>query len=502
MSDNKKNNNIRVTYSGLIGIVIKLSSLITGLIFSVTITRNLVPEEYGLYSVIVSLITYAMFSHIISTFWITRHVARNEAAGRTALVTNAFLSLIGMAVYLIAVFFVIENTDSDFNIFLLASLLIPASYIGVAVDSINHGFRPQALSYSFIVFEIVKIPFILLFIEIFDFGLFGAILATLLALLIKIVTGIYFALPRLKGTFNLSFVKYWLRMSWLSLYGTLPTNIYVLDTLIVTVFFHSSEPIAFFAAAMAISLMAGHAGILTNALGPKLLADPGKHHVQTVIRLYSLIGIPLLVLVLVFAKPLLFVLNPLYVVAVPIVYFTSFRFFTFGIFGIFRETLAGVERVDVDQNAKVSQFVKSNLFLLGTINYVRTALYLIPLIVFLIITNVNSDTPTLDIIIVWSFFGLVSELVVTIYAGYRVNCIKFITVDLKPVIKYLLVSVSSGIVCVLLIENYITFDSDLFVFLPQLALLLGIGTALYFVPVYLIDGYCRTLLKTVLQTIR
>lgn len=489
---------IRITYSGLIGLVVRLSSLITGMMFSIIITRNLVPEEFGLYALIGSLIAYAMFGHVISAFWIPRHIPRGEEVGKTALLTSGIFSLVGMLAYLIAAYFVAQNTNSDFNILLLGSLLIPATYIANTLDSINQGFRPQAVSYSFISFEVAKVPLGYLLLEPFTLGLAGAIIATLIALLIKSCTAIFFALPRLKSAIDISFLKRWLKLSWLSLYGIFAGNIYVLDTFIVAIFFSSTESLSYFAAATTISIIAGHAGILAKALGPKLIADAKIHHVQTVMRLYSLIGIPLLIAVIVFAKPLLFLLNPAYVIAVPVIYFMSLRAFVYGIYTIFSGTLSGIERVDIDQNAKFSQYVKSNLFLLSTIQYVRTGIYLIPLIVFLSFST-TTNLSVIDIVIIWSFFGLVSELAITIFAGYKVQRAKFLILELKPIFKYFIISILSGIVSWMLIDNFIVFERDLAVFLPGLAISIGIGGAIYLIPMYFIDNYCRGLFRAIFQ---
>lgn len=489
---------IRLTYSGLVGLVVRLSSLVTGLMFSVIITRNLVPEEFGLYSLIGSLIAYSMFSHVISAYWIPRHIPRGEEVGKTAIVTNGIFSLVGTLAYLVAAYFVAENTNSDFNILLLGSILIPATFIANTLDSINQGFKPQAVSYSFISFEVAKVPIGYLLLEPYTLGLAGAIIATFIALLVKTATAFYFALPRLKSAIKISYMKRWLKFSWLSLYGILPGNVYVLDTFIVAVFLNSTEPIAYFAAATTVAIISGHAAILSKALGPKLIADAKIEHVQTIVRLYSLFGIPLLVAIIVFAKPLLFLLNPAYSIAVPVVYFMSLRAFTYGIFTIFSGTLSGIERVDTDENAKFSQYIKSNLFLLSTIQYVRTAVYLIPLAVFLLL-NSTLKLPVLDVVIIWSIFGLISELIITAYAAHKVRRAKFLILEVKPILKYLAFSIIAGTVSWFLIENFVVFERDLLVFLPGLIISLGIGGAIFLVPMYFIDDYCRGLFKAIFQ---
>ena len=51
---------IRVAYSGLISMLIGLISVVTGLVFTLIVTRTLTPEEYGSWGLIGSLIMYVL----------------------------------------------------------------------------------------------------------------------------------------------------------------------------------------------------------------------------------------------------------------------------------------------------------------------------------------------------------------------------------------------------------------------------------------------------------
>ena len=90
---------IRVTYSGLISFVIGIGSLVTGLIFTLIVTRRLTPEEFGEWGLIGALTGYVlMFSPVIS-YWNTREIARGENSGRTSLQTSTMFSLIAILGY-------------------------------------------------------------------------------------------------------------------------------------------------------------------------------------------------------------------------------------------------------------------------------------------------------------------------------------------------------------------------------------------------------------------
>jgi len=94
---------IRVTYSGLIAFVVGILGIITGLVFTMIITRSLTLTEFGSWSVIGSLVGYPIVLGAIVSYWTTREIARGIESGKTALVTSAFFSIIGMGVYLVII---------------------------------------------------------------------------------------------------------------------------------------------------------------------------------------------------------------------------------------------------------------------------------------------------------------------------------------------------------------------------------------------------------------
>ena len=57
---------IRVTYSGLITFVLMLVSIVTGLIFTLIVTRRLDQIEFGLWSLIGGIIAYSLIFGLIT----------------------------------------------------------------------------------------------------------------------------------------------------------------------------------------------------------------------------------------------------------------------------------------------------------------------------------------------------------------------------------------------------------------------------------------------------
>mgnify|MGYP000479866174 CR=1 FL=1 len=92
---------IRVTYSGLISLVMGLGTVVTGMIFILIVTRSLTPEELGTWGLIGGLVTYVIVLEPIISYWTTREIARDVNSGKTAVVSSGFFSVIGFVAFLI-----------------------------------------------------------------------------------------------------------------------------------------------------------------------------------------------------------------------------------------------------------------------------------------------------------------------------------------------------------------------------------------------------------------
>ena len=92
---------IRVTYSGLISFVFGISSVITGLIFTLIVTRNLTQTEFGTWSLIGGLTSYVLIINPIIAYWTTREIARGNKIAKTSLLSSSSLSILAVGIYLV-----------------------------------------------------------------------------------------------------------------------------------------------------------------------------------------------------------------------------------------------------------------------------------------------------------------------------------------------------------------------------------------------------------------
>ena len=179
--------NIRVTYSGLIAFATSIGSTITGLFFIVIVTRQLIPEDFGLWTLIGSLVSYVAIIQPIVTYWTTRQIARGEAAGKTALFSGGLLSVVGFTIYSIIAITVSATMGVSLFILMLAAILVPLNFLNTILNSISLGFRPQNVSYGLLAFEFSKLPLGFILVYIGQLGIIGVLLTIIIAHSLRII---------------------------------------------------------------------------------------------------------------------------------------------------------------------------------------------------------------------------------------------------------------------------------------------------------------------------
>ena len=145
---------VRVTYSGLISLLMALSTVVTGGIFILIVTRNLTVEELGTWGLIGGLVTYVIVLEPVISYWTTREIARDINSGKTAVLTSGIFSIGGILSFILIAFFVSEPTGADIDILLFAALMIPFTFLNRTLSSIALGWKPQLNSYGMLALDL------------------------------------------------------------------------------------------------------------------------------------------------------------------------------------------------------------------------------------------------------------------------------------------------------------------------------------------------------------
>lgn len=488
---------IRVTYSGLITFGIRIISIVTGLVFVIIVTRSLSIDEFGTWGLINGIIIYAMVISPIITYWATREVARGEKTAKTAIFSSGGLSIIGLIIYLAAAYFVGIQSDVDVNVLLFAGVLVPLLFLDQSSVAINLGHKPQAVGYGFLAFELTKIPSALVFVYFLKFGVEGAILASLVAYIVKISVQVFFAREVLQSHFQKKYLKKWLKLFWLPIYRTLPSVFALSDVVVFAIMTGSVTGVAYYTSARTIGFLVNHVRAFNQAVYPKLLQSEKQEFLQENLIKLLYFAFPLMAFSITFAKPALFALNPIYQIAAPIVIVISVRTFLTTLNKALYSANLGMERIDKDlQSISSKDYLKSKLMLFPTIENIKQVVYIGVLALLLYILSSQTES-TIDLVFYWVLISLVMEIPVIFYMIYLTKKTFTLKIDKISVFKYLLVSIVvfgfSGII----IEEYLEYKISIFEFLPQL-LIFGIVSMLgYLAITYLIDRRTKILVKAI-----
>jgi len=491
-------NNIRVTYSGLIAFSVSILSSVTGLIFVIIVTRRLEADEFGLWTLIGSMVGYVVIAQPIITFWCTRQVSRGEQVGKTAIFTGGIFSICGFVIYSIIIIFVAASLEASLTVLFLSALLIPFSYLNNIFNSISMGFKPQVISYGIAIFEISKIPLGFILVYALDFGISGALLTLILANGLKMLVLAFFTREKLFGEIKREVMKFWFRMSWLTLYQNIGGLIRTLDVMIFSLLTGSLLGLAFWGASITIGNLMLHSQKLYQGLYPKMLSSEKKEFVIISFNRTLYFAIPIFCAILLLAKPGLYILNPQYIIAATVVYFTASFSFVNIINAFFYSVLMGYEKIDISKNTSFKQYAKSKLFLIPTLSIIYSVSYILVLTFFLIYL-ITPSTSDIEIITAWSFILFVLLIPFMIYSGILVKKNYQINFNFKPIIKYASIALLSSVMIFYILENYIIYYESIYDFLPQVILILIIGSITYFGLTYLIDNSTKKLFNSIIN---
>src|SRR5918911_1362946 len=250
--------NIRVGYSGFVSFVSRILSLFTGLIFITLVTRHLSQYDFGLWQLILSIVTYSVLPNMIVDYWVIRDLARGERQSRTAVLFSLLLSAAGMATYMLISILSIQKVggNAEFSFFILGLAQVPLTYLSITLQAISQAVRPQSVGVAFIIFEAVKV--LVAVFAFFEFGItlnvaMTAVLFALVAqcavLLIMQPRSLYSSSP----SFNKQIIKRWLKLAWLPAFITFAGYLATFDGLVVTIITGSTLALANFRAANVIA---------------------------------------------------------------------------------------------------------------------------------------------------------------------------------------------------------------------------------------------------------
>ncbi len=489
---------IRVTYSGLLGFAVAMGGILAGLAFIIIVTRQLTPEEFGVWAVIGSMVAYSSTAEPITSYWATRQVARGKPVGKTSMASTSLFAGGSIPIYVVSVLLFANVETAFLDSMILGAILIPVTFVRGTLSALNLGHKPHAVSIGMAVFQSVKIPAGLGLVFFLGLGLDGAILAVFAAYLVDIAIQMRYARPKLAVLLDFSYLRGWIRQSWIPLYGRMPQVLSNLDVIIYVIMVGSVVGVAYYAAAAAVAGIVGRAGHISQALYPKLLAEGSRNHISENFTWVMYFAIPLLVVAVLFSRHAMFLLNPEYAGAWIAAVLLALNSLVHVLIGFFRKVLTGTDTVDADEMPRASALLHSRLFLVGTISNVHRVLYLAALAVSLHVFSGMSD---LDLVAVWSSIFLAVSVPFVVCYGLLVRRHAPFRVPFTAILRHL--AGGAGIVAIFMLtnEHIVRFETSIYSYVPGLLLELALCCVAYLGITYAIDYKTRKLFRLVLSEI-
>lgn len=367
---------ISLRKTGVVVFAARIASIFSGLAFLVMMTHSLTAQQFGLYEVIVDLVTFAAYPAGLLAFWATRDIARNKMVGRTVVVLNLLLSLLGVGIYLALSYFSASRIPvAGFTTLLFAILLVPVAYLNQAANSIVAGHKPVVLGYAVIFSEVAKLAVAYPLLIVFRVGITGVILSVMVANLAQAIGSVALAGDAMSKPIDFAQGKRWLTHAWLPVLTTLPLMFGIADTYVASLAAADTTLVGHFQAAASVAALAGYSFYLASAMYPLLLKGGDYRITATTMDLALAFGIPMAVGVAVLAVPVLYLLNPQYVDASTALAVLAIAALGNTITSVFDQVLLGQDRVDVDESAKFRDYLRSSILFVAKVNLVTSAIY-------------------------------------------------------------------------------------------------------------------------------
>lgn len=341
---------LRIAYAGIIQLIARFATLITGLIFITLVTRNLPVDEFGLWQTLGSSVGLLLIPLAPLNYWTLRYSARGQDVARTSLLAGIIAVPIFVIAYLVLALTASSSIEPILIYVLIYSIQIPALCIWEVVKPVARSYKPEYLGYATIALEIGKVSGAYYTIAILKLGLIGAILSLALGQFLQLAIVIYIIRPKLRGSFKSSTIKKWYKAAWIPISNMSVSRLSISDSILVAIILGSTTVVGIFQASRVFTLIVRYSEEFLRVLYPKLIRDNRNEDITLTFRLQSFVVIPLAVGALMLAEPLLGILGEQYVKAKLVLRILTIVAVIEGIEYFMWNILTGLEKIDENIN--------------------------------------------------------------------------------------------------------------------------------------------------------
>lgn len=483
---------LRLQYSGFIIFTAQILSVITGLAYTLLITRSMTPDQYGTWTNIFDYTSWFLIFSSFIPFWATRFVAREKKGTvKTSTVATLIISLASVTIYLPIITLIAQaiGTDALLPIYYIGGLYILDVALMTNLEACLRSYKPQAIGFGLLIAEVTKV--VLAFGIILGLGqlFYGAILSLAISILVQILYYIKIFAAEFKEKIQWGYVKEWIKGSTLIAYNT--AGVQVLALVFILLYnIGGADTRAYYQAAFTFTNIITYASSLAFALYPKLLSNTCvDEHIKNSFKTVLMFAVPLATLMIVMSTSFLTVLNAQYAVAWPILIMLTIDTLIILVSTFYWNLLMGAENFDADGKIPLRQLPKTKIFKVFSLSFIQAAASL-P-IVYLVLTSLQAGPVESVVYVIAINIGVH----ISSFAGLYLFMHKSIRLPVawKSIIKYVFASAVMGLIL------YVTPDpTTLMLTLAKT----GVGLGVYLGLLLAIDNQARKLLKLITAEIK
>jgi len=442
-------NEIRVQYSGFIIFAAQILSLVTGVVFTLLLTRNMTNDQYGVWGNIYDVIGPFTLLSGVFPFWATRFVARGkEGAIKTAFSANIVVGLIAAAVYIPIIFPLtsVFHTEAYTIIYVVASLQVINTFLIAILEGCLRAVKPQVIGYGLLIEEVCKIALAYVLIVGFKQLFLGAMISLIVGASVQALFYILLLRGQLQQTIRWNYLREWLKGSTVFIYNAVGNQLVALVFWLL--FYYGGQAArGEYLAAATFATVIGYSSSLAYALYPKMLAGDFPKDVATSFKTMLMLAFPMAAIAITLSQSFLTILNVSYSAASPILILLTVDTLVVLISQFFTSYLLGAETFDLEGKISLRQLARSKIFKVFTLPYIQAALALPA--TYYVLTQVGFADSVQAVMYVIAIN--IAVHIVTFVALYGLMHREIrIGVAWKGIGKYVLASLATGIVLYLL----------------------------------------------------
>jgi O-antigen/teichoic acid export membrane protein len=376
---------IRVRLSGLLIFLGEVLALFTGFAFSVYVARALSKDEFGLWFLLMSLVSYFQVAQSVIPYWGGREFSRGLDVAKTLVTANLMAGAAMWVLFLSLSPIVFVRVAGNMQALMVAGLLIPVYYVRSSVETAIGARWPHKLAPRDLMTDMVKLILVVALATLIPLRLAGVLLATLAGHVCFIIYGLAVLKPALERRVEPERIKRWLSMAWLPLYRDAGGLLLVASDALLVGLLMSPSSLGSYGVALSIAGALRLTGFLYTALGPKILRR-GVVEGADVANAYKavlLFAVPILVGGMVLAPDLIRIFGSRYLEGLPALNLLLLSTFIGVLWGVIVTAIIASDKTDVERRVPFKSLLKSSMFRVHTLSYFSLA-FMMSMLVMLV----------------------------------------------------------------------------------------------------------------------